>query len=127
MKSILERGVGVVVEVVEGLCPGRGGKTVRAAAGRAGDALARQAVLAVDAVALAAPLVVIVLNGAHVVLNVGPDSALRLHHLVHEDLLHLPVVEVVQVPDGVLGPGDEVEQDGPGGYSGHKLVLAESL
>ena len=117
----------MVVEVVESLGPGRGGKTVGGAAGRAGDALAGQAVLTVDAVALTAPLVIIVLDGAHVVLNVRSNCALSLHHLVHEDLLHLPVVEVVQVPDGVLGPGDEVEQDGPGGYPGHKLVLAESL
>lgn len=36
-------------------------------------------------------------------------GALCFHHLVHQDLLHLPVdpvVEVVKVPHGVLGPCD---------------------
>ena len=68
-----------------------------------------QAVLAVDAVALTAPLVVIVLDGAHVVLNVRSNCTLRLHHLIHKDLLHLPVVEVVQIPDGVLCSCDKVQ------------------
>ena len=84
------------------------GKTVGAAACTAGDPLALETVLTVDAVTLAAALVVILLDGTHVVLNVGPDGALCLHHLVHQDLLHLPIVEVVQVPDSVLSSGNEV-------------------
>ena len=141
MQGVLQRRVGVMVQLMQGLSPSPTTsttststtelsvhrKTVGAAARTTGDPLALETVLAVDAVALAAPLVIIVLDGAHVVLNVGPNGALRLHHLVHQDLLHLPVVEVVQVPHGVLGPGYQVQQDGPGGDPGHKLVLTESL
>ena len=105
----------------------RDGEAVGAAAGRAGDPLALQTVFTGDAVALTRALVVIVLDAAHIVLNVRPDSALRLHHLVHQDLLHLPVVEVVQVPHGVLGPGDQVQEDRPGGDPGHELVLTQPL
>ena len=85
------------------------GKTVGAAACTTGDPLALETVLTVDAVTLAAALVIILLDGTHVVLNVGPDGALSLHHLVHQDLLHLPVVEVVQVSHGVLGSRYQVE------------------
>ena len=102
-------------------------KTVGATARTAGHALACQTVLTGDAVALAAPLVVVVLDGAHVVLNVGPHVALGLHHLVHQDLLHLPVVEVVQVSHGVLGSGYEVQENCPGGDPRYKLMLTQPL
>ena len=59
----------------------------------------------------------------YIVLYILPQVALRLDHLRHEDLLHLPVVKVVQVPDGVLGPGDEVQQHCPDRDTGNKLML----
>ena len=102
-------------------------KTVGAAACTAGDPLALKAVLTVDAVTLAATLVVRVLDGAHVVLNVRPDGALRLNHLVHQDLLHLSVVEVVEVSHGVLGSRYEVEKNRPGWNPGYKLMLTQPL
>ena len=78
-------------------------------------------------VTLTASLVVVVLDGTHIVLNVGPYGALCLHHLVHQDLLHLPVVEVVQVSHGVLGSGYEVQEDCPGGDPRYKLMLTQPL
>ena len=102
-------------------------ETVCAAARRAGDPLALEAVLTGDAVTLTRALVIVILDGTHIVLNVRPDCALSLHHLIHQDLLHLPVVEVVQLPDGVLGPGDQVQEDGPGGDPGHELMLTQPL
>ena len=124
----------VVVPVLEAggaraavLAARRHRQAVGRAAGRAGDALALEAVLGGDAVTLARALVVVLLDGAHIVLDIRADGALRLHHLVHQDLFHLPVVQVVQLPDRVLGPGDEVEQDGPGGDPRHELVLAQPL
>ena len=126
--------------VVEAVCPGprttlRPGpeavsvhrEAVGAAARRAGDPLALEAVLARDAVALARALVVVVLDRAHVVLNVRPDGALRLNHLVHQDLLHLPVVEVVEVSHSVLGSRYEVEKNRPGWDPRYKLMLTQSL
>ena len=122
------------------------GQTVGAAARTAGDTLALQTVFTGDTVALTAPLVIIILTNqrlvlicinqsdasiyldrAHVILNISSNGALCLHHLVHQDLLHLPVVEVVQVSDCTLGPGDQVQKDGSDRYPGHELVLTESL
>ena len=102
-------------------------EAVGAAAGRAGDTLALQTVFTGDAVTLTRALVVVILDRAHVVLDVSADSALGLHHLVHQDLLHLPVVEVVQVSHSVLGPGDQVQEDRPGGDPCHELMLTQPL
>ena len=124
----------VVVPVLEAggaraavLAARRHRQAVGGAAGGAGDALALEAVLGGDAVTLARALVIVLLDGAHIVLDIRADGALRLHHLVHQDLLHLPVVEVVQVSHGVLGSRYQVQQDCPGGDPGYELVLAESL
>ena len=102
-------------------------ETVGAAAGRASDPLALQAVFTGDAVTLTRALVVVVLDRAHVILDVRANGALGLHHLVHQDLLHLPVVEVVKVPHRVLGPGDQVQEDRPGWDPGHELMLTQPL
>ena len=102
-------------------------EAVGAAAGAAGDPLTLQTVFTGDAVTLTRALVVIILDRAHIVLNVRPYRALRLHHLVHQDLLHLPVVEVVKVPHGVLSSGDQVQEDRPGGDPGHELMLTQPL
>lgn len=53
---------------------------------------------------------------------------LRLPHwsvvfLLVEDLLHLPVLQVVQLPDGVLRPLDEVHQDPGRTLTPHKVML----
>jgi hypothetical protein len=47
--------------------------------------------------------------------------------VVHEDLLHLSVIQVVQVANGVLRPGDQVQQDVSGFHASHKLVLKNKL
>ena len=122
------------------------GQTVGAAARTAGDTLALQTVFTGDTVALTAPLVIIILTNqrlvlicinqsdasiyldrAHVILNISSNGALCLHHLVHQDLLHLSVVEVVEVSHGVLGSGYEVEKNCPGWNPGYKLMLTQSL
>ena len=102
-------------------------ETVGAAARRAGDPLALEAVLTGDAVTLTRALVIVILDRADIVLNVRPYCALSLHHLIHQDLFHLPVVKVVQLPHGVLGPGDQVQENRPSGDPGHELVLTQPL
>ena len=56
-------------------------------------------------------------------LTVISYGALVITVVVHEDLSHLPVVEVVQVPDGVLRAGDQIKEDVGGLHAGHELVL----
>ena len=102
-------------------------ETVGAATCRAGDPLTLETVLTGDAVTLTRSLVIIILDRAHIVLNVSPDSALSLYHLIHQDLLHLSVIEVVQLPHGVLSPCDQIQEDCPGRDPGHELVLTQPL
>ena len=63
------------------------------------------------------------LYARNIVFNILSRVALCLYHLRHEDLLHLSVVQVVQVPHRVLRPGDEVDEDGPGLNVSNELML----
>ena len=60
-------------------------------------------------------------------LTVVADSAMVITGIYHQDFLHFPVVEVVEFSDGVLGPGDEVEEDVGGLDTGHELMLGQSF
>ena len=63
------------------------------------------------------------LYARNIIFNILSRVALCLYHLRHKDLLHLSVVQVVQVPHRVLRPGDQVYQDGPGLNVSNKLML----
>jgi hypothetical protein len=43
--------------------------------------------------------------------------------VIHKDLFHLAVVQVVEVTDCILRSGNEVEQNGGGFDTSDKLVL----
>lgn len=45
--------------------------------------------------------------------------------LMEQDLLHLAVLQVVQLPHGILGPQDEVHQDRIGTLALYKCMLGE--
>ena len=62
-----------------------------------------------DAVGLAGTVLFPVLDGGHVVLDVTADRRLCLGGVVHQNLLHLSIVKVVQVPNCILGSGNEVK------------------
>lgn len=60
-------------------------------------------------------------------LTVVSNGALVITVVVHEYLPHLPVVEVVQVSDGVLGASDQVQEHVGRLHTGNKLMLEKSL
>ena len=61
------------------------------------------------------------------VLTVVADGALVITVVVHEDLSHLAVVQVVQVSHGVLRAGNQVQEDVGGLHTSDKLMLKKKM
>ena len=62
-------------------------------------------------------------NFSEKIITVIPDGAMIITVVIHQDLFHFSVVQIVQISDRIFRSRDQIQQNGRGFDTSDELVL----